>query len=123
MKKEIILENIEKLTKKGFKSAWKIAVKKYAIDLIEESETIEDCENTTQIKKALLNGAYSWIEYSYGGCALIYDEDIALLVCNNSELRRTDNGRLRPNKNESWLDVQARALYQANRLIERAFEI
>ena len=32
-----------------------------------------------------------------------------------------DNGRLAPNKNEAWLDVQARALFQAYNRIKMAF--
>lgn len=34
-------------------------------------------------------------------------------VCTPSELKRTDGGMNAPNSRETWLDVQARALYQA----------
>lgn len=60
-----------------------------------------------------MNGADGWSDYSWGGSALIYNEDIALRLCTPSELKRTANGSKRPNAREEWLDVQARALYQA----------
>ena len=62
---------------------------------------------------------YNWPAYSWGGCALVYDADIARALCAPWELRRTRGGELRPNRREEWLDVQARALAQACRRIER----
>lgn len=64
-------------------------------------------------REALLNGARSWEEYSYGGCALIYDADIADWLCTPSEYRRSLGGKRNPNRSETWLDVQARALRAA----------
>jgi hypothetical protein len=69
------------------------------------------------LKKELLNGADNWREYSYGGCALIYNAEIAELLCSTSEYRRTRQGERAPNARETWLDVQARALGQAAMLI------
>jgi hypothetical protein len=60
------------------------------------------------------------MQYSYGGCSLIYDCDIAERLCSPSELKRTRDGERSPNAKEEWLDVQARALYQAARLVMRA---
>ena len=68
----------------------------------------------------MLNGARSWHDYSWGGCSLIYDRDIANRVCTISELKKTDNGTKRPNRREEWLDVQARALHQAEMLIKES---
>jgi len=68
-------------------------------------------------KKELLNGAANWREYSYGGCALIYDAEIAELLCAPGEYRKTRQGERAPNARETWLDVQARALGQAANLI------
>tara|TARA_B100000989_G_C19383630_1_gene402687 strand:+ start:205 stop:576 length:372 start_codon:yes stop_codon:yes gene_type:complete len=96
------------------RSAWSKGVKEYAIDLI---DGLDDCVNIT--KEKLLNGASSWSEYSYGGCALIYDADIAEALCNPSELKARQGGEWQPSKNETWLDVQARALNQASSLILR----
>lgn len=47
--------------------------------------------------------------------------DIAKLLCTPSELKKTDYGRKLPNSTEDWLDVQARALYQAYMLIANLF--
>lgn len=44
---------------------------------------------------------------------LCYDADIAARVCTPSELKRKHGGAYEPNSRETWLDVQARALYQA----------
>ena len=103
------------------RSAWKKGVKVYALELLEElAEGIEggyiDPEvfaSPKLLEKALLNGACSWSDYSFGGCSLIYDYEIAKRLCTPSELKRTRDGYLKPNKNELWLNVQARALAQA----------
>lgn len=50
---------------------------------------------------------------SWGGSHLCYDYDIARHYCTPSELKRTRDGQRRPNAREEWLDVQARAIYQA----------
>jgi hypothetical protein len=70
-------------------------------------------------RKALLNGADNWNESSWGGCYEIYNSDIAERLCTPSELKKTRQGERRPNSREEWLDVQARALHQAERLILR----
>lgn len=75
----------------------------------------------------LLNGASDWLAYSYGGCALVYDENIARHYCTPSELRKVThkNGTIseRANAGESWLDVQARALTQAAWLIKKQADL
>ena len=38
-------------------------------------------------------------------------------LCSQLEIKKTKDGERRPNKQESWIDVQARALYQAARMI------
>ena len=107
------------------RSAWNTGVKAYALELVDELEEIlsynEDALcNERMLSKALLNGASSWNEYSWGGCSLIYDREIAERLCNASELKRTRNGERKPNSREEWLDTQARALYQAEQLIIKA---
>jgi hypothetical protein len=94
------------------RSAWSRGVKTYALELLEGLEGDYTAE-------ALLNGAENWRAFSYGGCALIYDADIAARLCNPSELKRKNGGCLPPNSSETWLDVQARALNQAARLIAK----
>ena len=100
-------------------SAWRKAVKSYALELIEEMNGNDEFYGSPADKEALLNGADSWNQYSWGGCSLIYDADIAERTCSPSELKKTRNGERRPNANEEWLDVQARALSQAAHMILR----
>jgi hypothetical protein len=94
------------------RSAWGRAVKTYASELL-------DGLDGEYRAAALLNGAENWRAYSFGGCSLIYDAEIAERVCSPSELKRKRGGDLAPNSRESWLDCQARALSQAARLISR----
>lgn len=101
------------------RSAWSRGVKLYALDLIEEMPDTREFYGSPADKKDLLYGADDWQQYSEGGCSLIYDGDIAERLCNPSEYKRTKEGRRPPNARESWIDAQARALYQADRLICR----
>lgn len=124
--------NIEKIREtienKPVHSAWNRGVKSYAVDLLNElTENIqgsyidpEDLDSPALLKKALLNGAADWAQYSWGGSSLIYDGDIAERLCTPSEYKRKRGGDLQPNSRETWLDVQARALYQAARWIINA---
>lgn len=101
------------------RSAWGRAVKEYALELIEKLPQNVEYGSIDSLKGDLLNGADDWKQYSWGGCSLIYDGDIAARTCSPSELKKTKNGKRRPNANEEWLDTQARALYQAERMIVR----
>lgn len=96
------------------RSAWMKGVKEYALEMLED---INGDVTGKNIEKVLLNGAQDWKEYSYAGCALIYNRDIAERLCTPSEFRKTQGGKRRPNSRETWLDVQARALYQAYQMI------
>ena len=102
------------------RSAWRRGVRAYALEMIEGSDG--ELSSVADLKKELLNGAANWREYSYGGCALIYDSEIAELLCSPSEYRRTREGERAPNARESWLEVQARALGQAANLIAGALK-
>lgn len=109
------------------RSAWDKGVTAYAVDLLDKYQMRAEFEgreaaDRKELKEWLLNGASTWSEYSWGGSALIYNSDIAKLLCSPSELKRTRNGERRPNSHEEWLDTQARALAQAaNRLCDAAF--
>lgn len=117
--------NIEKLYQsiesEKQRSAWDKGVTQYALELVEQlGEQINggyfeelDLTESKKVRAALLNGAADWSQYSWGGCSLIYDSDIAERLCNPSELKKTRNGERRPNSREEWLDTQARALFQA----------
>jgi hypothetical protein len=106
-------ELIELLTATHARSAWRKGVKVYALEMLEGLE-----EGFAPV--ALLNGAENWREYSYGGCALIYNSDIAERLCSPSEYRKTREGERAPNSRETWLEVQARACSQAATLIASA---
>lgn len=103
------------------RSAWSKGVTAYAEDFLERLETdidggyfdIEDLAAPNMLAREFLNGAPNWHEYSWGGCALIYDKDIADRLCTPSEWEKTRHGARRPNSREEWLDVQERALSQA----------
>lgn len=113
MKTKQIRADIQSLTPR---SAWGRGVQAYALELLEN--LAED--NLEPVRENLLNGARDWRDFSYGGCALIYDAEIAERLCSPSELKRTRGGERQPNSRETWLDCQARALNQAARLIAKA---
>ena len=99
-------------------SAWNKAVTLYALDLLEDVQWYaNDVERLpidgAELERWALNGASCWEQYSNGGCSICYDSDIAARVCTPSELKRKHGGAYEPNSRETWLDVQARALYQA----------
>lgn len=101
----------------------------YALELLENLNegvdsgyiSAEDLNTPADFSRALLNGASDWSGYSWGGCALIYNGDIAARLCCPSELKKTREGERRPNSREEWLDVQARALAQAARVVRNAY--
>lgn len=129
---EIIARMGEIITAATAHSAWARGVRAYAEELCgslrgavayaTETGTPSPLADRETVRAALLNGARDWSEYSWGGCALIYDGDIAARVCTPSELRRTHGGQRDPNPRETWLDVQARALYQAGAVVLDAYD-
>ena len=115
-----------KLENRKDRSAWDKGVTIYALELLDEiKEYIDDNgkepQTMEELKKIALNGAENWNKYSWGGCSLIYNADIAERLCTPSELKKTRNGERRPNSREEWLDVQARALRQAYSRIKWIF--
>ena len=116
------LESVLKEMKRNARSAWNRGVCDYALMLIDNRSDLDDF-HANGLKEELLNGARDWRQYSYGGCACIFDSDIAERLCTPSELKRRDYGRLKPNSREEWLDVQARALFQAYNLIVKVVKL
>lgn len=118
------------ITTRRARSAREKGVNLYALELLDDltdgeglrglpaADTVGACY---ALQSRMLGGAADWDEYSFGGCALIYNGDIAARLCSPSEFRRTRGGQRNPNRRESWLDVQARALYQAAALIWHAY--
>jgi hypothetical protein len=109
------IELFATITAMPARSAWQRGVKAYALEMVESAEG--ELAAVADLKKELLNGARTWKEFSDGGCALIYDSEIAELLCAPSEYRRKREGERAPNSRDTWLDVQARALGQAATLI------
>ena len=106
---DVIFEKIKHLNPR---SAWNRGVVEYALELVHDVNFGEEIT-----EKKMLKGAKDWKQYSYSGSALIWDELICRRLCTPSEIKKTRNGERKPNKYETWMDVQARALYQAARLI------
>ena len=122
---EIIRHATETINSSEARSAWARGVREYALDLVASLDQYDDIDpddltSRKLVERYLLNGAASWAQYSDGGCALIYNRDIARRLCTASELKLTRDGQRNPNANETWIDVQARALSQAARLAEDA---
>lgn len=107
-----------KLNARYDRSALDKAVTLYALDLLDDvQEGADNMERLpldgAELEQWALNGASCWKQYSNGGCSICYDADIAARICTPSELKRKHGGVYEPNSRETWLDVQARALYQA----------
>lgn len=126
----IIMKARQHIDGKNRRSAWDKGVNAYAHDLLDALEEAieggyfrpENLADPQLIEKALLNGAEDWAQYSWGGCSLCYDGDIAERLCTPSELKRKRGGELRPNSREEWLDTQTRALRQASTRVKRAIK-
>lgn len=125
MKDKIISQITKEVAGMRFRDAWRKGVLEYAKELWEGLQEqiedgyfqAEDLQSPKLVRRALLNGASDWHEYSWGGCSLIYDKDIAERLCTKTELRKTAGGQKRPNSEEEWLDTQARALFQAEQIL------
>ena len=122
---EIIRQATETIESSKARSAWARGVREYALDLVEtlnQYDEIDPDDLTSRklVERYLLNGAADWTEYSNGGCALVCNCDIARRLCTAYGFMITRDGQREPNPRETWLDVQARALYQAARLAEDA---
>lgn len=105
------------------RSAWGRGVVIYALELCDNLEELEPAEfmSWPAVKKALLNGATDWAEYSYSASSLIYDRDICERLCTPSERRRYRDGERDPRPGITWIDEQARALRWAQNRIEEAY--
>ena len=76
------IEQVRKeLNKWNDRSAWNKGVAEYALELRDNADYAlqsgRQLNNLSEWKEVMLNGATDWKEYSYGGFALIYNEDIA----------------------------------------------
>ena len=115
-----LLQKVESIKVRG---AWNNGVRLYALDMLKRAkDNYGECFNgLNDLLAQILNGAKDWLQYSEGGCTLVYNQDIAERLCTPSELKRTKNGMNNPNSRENWVQVQARALFQAWELIKRTY--
>ena len=120
MRKELLVWELENMKKLFARSAWDKGVYDYAFDILEPlGDELENVNADT-----LMNGVNTWTEYSYGGCALICDDDIAKRMCTPSEYKKYLNAGPNSKLSDSdyWLgNVQTRALFQAMAKIRRAY--
>lgn len=117
----------EEIENTRFRSAWDNGVKLYALDILGDYSKMLDYAKETGggytprfIETALLLGAENWMAYSEGCCTLVYSADIAKRLCSPSEMKRKTSRSgmiLPPNRIETWIQVQGRALNQAWRLL------
>lgn len=121
MRKELLVRELEDMKKRFARSAWDKGVYDYAFDILEPlGDELENVNADT-----LMNDANTWTAYSYGGCALICDDDIAKRMCTPSEYKKYLNAGLNSKLSDSdyWLgDVQTRALFQAMSKIRSAYK-
>lgn len=115
--KRLQLKKQLKVQKVKARSYWERGVYAYAFLIL--SHVDKDVDITTNNLSVLLNGARNWQQYSEAGNAFVSDLTIAETLCTPSELKKTKGGERNPNRHETWLDVQARALYQAAEKIRR----
>ena len=109
-------------------SAYKRGIKKYTDELLDNLEEMARIykrlpKDENELERWLLKGAMNWENYSYRGYSLKFNRQIAERLCTPSELKKKDGGRLAPNSQESWLDVQTRALRQACIRIKSKFRL
>lgn len=103
----------------GKRSAWARGVGAYVEDIVVAAAPIPAGLTASELETHLLIGADSWKKYSAGGCALVHTGDIVERLVPPSgrtrALRRNSAG-------DRAIDDQARALYQACRLVVYAYE-
>lgn len=125
------------MSQKMPRSAWDKGVRDYAIWYILQPislgvETTPTTWTIPQIRELILNGAKdyeqpnseyrAWYRYSEGGCALICDIDIAKQLCTPSTFERAKKAIENGTSDGNWIEIQARALYQAALLIYETFK-
>lgn len=109
-----IRKKVNETTPRG---AYRSAVKLYAIDVLNRLGDKKAPETLSELHDELLDGCLNWIEYSYCGKALSDSYSIAARACSPTTLKRLHAGAKQPIGFGTWLDYQASALKQAEKLI------
>lgn len=114
MKYTEIRKKVNETTPRG---AYRSAVKLYAIDILNHLADTEAPDTLAELHDELLDGCLNWVEYSYCGKALADSHSIAARTCSATTLKRLQMGAKQPIGFGTWLDYQASALKQAEKLI------
>lgn len=105
------------------RSAWSRGVKVYAFEMLERFEdwrrwNEENGKSVPELDEVTaLNGASDWGAWAYGGSGLVYNAYIAERLCTPSELKKLHGGARVPAGAATWCDIEARAAWQAWRMI------
>lgn len=111
---------------KPARSAWGRGVQFYAGFILESivDYAPETITNVSELKDICLHGARDWKQYAEGGGGLVYDDAIIKALATPSEIKRLrykEGGYRQPEPGVTWIDVEARALYQAWQLIKNIY--
>lgn len=117
---ELATKKMRECTRKGSRAV--VALESYIEEVAENikgtSLSVTDLETA---RKAMLNGADDWFQYSHGGCSLCYNYDIAEL---NFTPKMAERALGHNNREPSYLlDVQARRLRKAAACIASAISL
>lgn len=80
----------------------------------------------TETEITLLSGAKNWTQYVEGGCALVYNHEIAHTLLTPAERKRWERnpdfvpGHVK--EGMTMLELEIRAAYQAAHIIEKAYQ-
>lgn len=99
-------------------------LKDYCHELLDRLEDIIEyqyCENVTE--RLLLNGADDWYKYSWGGCSLVYNYDLAKRLLTADEFEEWKASDDTDFHGENLLDIQAELLKIAYRTISDFWDI
>lgn len=116
MTKQDLIKQIEQWNPR---SAWDKGVKELMFMIVEhEGRDFREDFKLFRTLDELKNLAKEW---SYYGELYIYDSQIAEQFCTPSKLKKVKGGIFPPSSKEQWVDLQARACYQAFRRLKWMF--
>ena len=117
-----LLEQLK--SEKPARSAWGRGVQAAAVEIVESVDYIDELPASYKpFERALLGGARDWSQYSWGGCSLCCNVEIAERYMTPSGLKRYMTPGHEASEGfggEQLLDMQARALRAACRRAYRA---
>lgn len=119
-----INELIKTIENEQPKSQYEKAKKYYALEICDNIKNHynfrnldKNLENVENLQEYAMNGADSWSQYSWGGCSLVYNEDILQNIFCKSIAKKYQNADTV--RGIHLLDYQANALVKAFSHIKR----